>query len=231
MIGQSPRPLNRCSLPWFVVLGLLCAWAAPPGVYAQNVPGTAPLWTIPLAQVGRRLPPDTWLLMAPNVIEDFLTELEGTPPDWAKVYGHGHHDPDHDDRLFTLNRERDAARDGKPALGRHVAFVWPGELSRFDPESRGYAVSIGPEFTRTSWGVVRFKPEDLPGNLRARPHKKLAAQIARRMAKGERVEVTVVLAGTLIPTESIIYDFSHDEEGLGMIMPVVRIEQVAYVLK
>jgi hypothetical protein len=39
------------------------------------------------------------------------------------------------------------------------------------------------------------------------------------------------LVGTLIPTESIVYDFSHDEEGLGMVMPVVRIEQVAYLLK
>jgi hypothetical protein len=116
-------------------------------------------------------------------------------------------------------------------LNRRVAFVWPGELSRFDPESQGYAVSLGPEFNQTSWGIVRFKPEDLPGNLRARPNKKLAAQIARRLAKGEKVEITVVLVGTLIPTESIIYDFSHEEEGLGMIMPVVRIEQVAYLFR
>lgn len=218
-------------MPWAFLLGLLSVWGAPEQVSAQNVPGTAPLWTISLAQVGTRLPPDTLLLVAPNVIEDFLTELDGTPPDWAKVYGHGHHDPDHDDRLFNLNRERDAARDGKPALSRRVAFVWPGELSRFDSETQGYAVSIGPKFNQTKWGIVRFKSEDLPGNLRARPNKKLTAQIARRMAKGEKVEVTVVLAGTLIPTESIVYDFSHDEEGLGMIMPVVRIEQVAYLLK
>lgn len=232
MSGQLPIPnLNRQSPPLIFLLGLLSVWGIPTGVYAQDASGTAPLWTIPLAQIGTRLSPDTLLLMAPNVIEEFLSELDGTPPDWAKVYGHGRHDPDHDERLFNLNRERDAARDGKPALSRRVAFVWPGELSRFDPESRGYAVSIGPEFNQTRWGIVRFKPEDLPPNLRARPNKKLAAQIARRMAKGEKVEVTVVLAGTVIPTESIVYDFSHDEEGLGMIMPVVRIEQVAYLLK
>ena len=212
------------------LLGLLCIWGIPAGVYSQDMSGAAPLWTIPLAQVGTRLPPDTRLLIERSAIEAFLTELDGIPPDWAKVYGHGHHDPDHDERLFNLNRERDAARDNKPALNRRVAFVWPGELSRFDPESQGYAVSLGPEFNSTSWGVVRFKPEDLPGNLRARPKKKLAALIARRLAKGEKVEVMVVLVGTLIPTESIIYDFSHDEEGLGMIMPVVRIEQVAYLL-
>jgi hypothetical protein len=213
------------------LLCILCAWGVPAGVYPQDISGTAPLWAIPLAQVGTRLPPDTQFLITRSAIEAFLTELDGAPPDWATIYGHGHHDPDHDERVFNLNRERDAAREGKPALSRRVAFVWPGELSRFDPESRGYAVSIGPEFNRTSWGVVRFKPDDLPGNLRARPSRKLAAQIRSRLAKGEKVEVTVALVGTLIPTESIVYDFSHDEEGLGMIMPVVRIERVAYLLK
>jgi hypothetical protein len=171
------------------------------------------------------------LLIKRSAIEAFLAKLDGVPPDWAKIYGHGHHDPDHDDRLFSVNRERDAAREGKPALTRRVAFIWSGELSRFDPESQGFAVSIGPELNRTSWGVVRFKPEDLPGNLRARPNKKLSAQISRRLARGEKVEVVVVLVGTLIPNESIVYDFSHDEEGLGMVMPVVHIEQVGYVLK
>jgi hypothetical protein len=218
--------MSRIFLLW-----LLCAWSIPAGVYGQDLSGTAPLWTIPLGQVAAKLLPDTILLIEREAIEAFLAKLDGTPPDWARVYGQGHHDPDHDDRLFNLNRERDAAREGKPALSQRVAFVWPGELSRFDPESRGYAVSIGPEFNQSSWGIVRFKPEDLPGNLRARPNKKLVAQIARRLAKGEKVEVTVVLVGTLIPTESIVYDFSHDVAALGMVMPVVRIEQVAYLLK
>jgi hypothetical protein len=218
-------------MPRILLLWLLCAWGVPTAVYAQDVPGTAPLWTFPLEQIGTKLPTDTRLLIERTAIEAFLAELDETPPDWAKVYGYGHHDPEHDDRLFALNRERDAAREDKPALSRRIAFVWPGELSRFDPESRGYAVSLGPEFNQTSWGVVRFKPDDLPGNLRARPHKTLAAEITRRLSKGETVEVTVVLVGKLIPTESIVYDFSHDEEGLGMIMPVVRIEQVGYLLK
>jgi hypothetical protein len=34
------------------------------------------------------------------------------------------------------------------------------------------------------------------------------------------------MAGVLIPFESIIYDFSHEEEGVGVIMPVVSVEQV-----
>lgn len=213
------------------LLGVLCAWIVPVGVSAQEAPGTAPLWTTPLAQIGARLPPDTRLLIERRAIEAFLAELDGAPPDWAKVYGHGHHDPDHDERLFNLNRERDAARESKPALSRRVAFVWFGELSRFDPEAQGYAVSLGPELNQTSWGVVRFKPDDLPGNLRARAHKKLATQVRKRMAKGEKVEVVVVLVGTLIPNESIVYDFSHEEEGLGMIMPVVHVGQIAYLLK
>ncbi|MBH0193613.1 MAG: hypothetical protein HP492_17965 [Nitrospira sp.] len=218
-------------MPRIFLLWLLCVWGIPAGVSAQDASGTGSLWTIPLATIGTKLPPDTQVLIERSAIEAFLTELDGTPPDWANVYGHGHHDADHDERLFNLNRERDAAREGKAALTRRVAFVWPGELSRFDPESRGYAVSLGPEYNRTSWGIVRFKPEALPGNLRVSPHKKLAARIRSRLAKGEIVDVTVVLVGTLVPTESIVYDFSHDEEGRGMVMPVVRIEQVAYLLK
>lgn len=218
-------------MPRIFLLWLLCLWGIPAGVPAQDASGTASLWTIPLAEIGTKLPRDTQVLIERSAIEAFLAELDGTPPDWANVYGHGHHDADLDERLFNLNRERDAAREGKAALTRRVAFVWPGEISRLDPESRSYAVSLGPEFNRTSWGIVRFKTEDLPGNLRARPRKKIAAQIRSRLAKGETVDVTVVLVGTLIPTESIVYDFSHDEEGRGMVMPVIHIEQVGYLLK
>lgn len=218
-------------MPRIFLLWLLCLWGIPAGVPAQDASGTASLWTIPLAEIGTKLPRDTQVLIERSAIEAFLAELDGTPPDWANVYGHGHHDADLDERLFNLNRERDAAREGKAALTRRVAFVWPGEISRLDPESRSYAVSLGPEFNRTSWGIVRFKTEDLPGNLRARPRKKIAAQIRSRLAKGETVDVTVVLVGTLIPTESIDYDFSHDEEGRGMVMPVIHIEQVGYLLK
>jgi hypothetical protein len=157
--------------------------------------------------------------------------LEGTPPDWATVYGHGHHDPGHDDRLFNLNRERDARREANPVLKWRVAFVWPGELSRYDRETGGYAVSVGPEFNQTEWGVVRFKPEDLPTNLRVIPDPKQQSKIRRRVQKKEKVELSVVIIGMLIPNEAIVYDFSHDREGLGLIMPVVRVERMEYLLK
>jgi len=38
------------------------------------------------------------------------------------------------------------------------------------------------------------------------------------------------MTGRLIPGESLVYDFSHEEEGLGLIMPFVRVEQVDFVL-
>jgi hypothetical protein len=39
------------------------------------------------------------------------------------------------------------------------------------------------------------------------------------------------MTGTLIPSESIVYDFSHGEEGRGLIMPVVRVERVDVLLR
>jgi hypothetical protein len=36
----------------------------------------------------------------------------------------------------------------------------------------------------------------------------------------------VLITGRLLPEESIIYDFAHDEPGHGMVMPVVRVEEI-----
>ena len=69
------------------------------------------------------------------------------PPDWPKVYGQGHHDPDHDERLFALNRERDARREGKAPLQWLITFVWLGELSQFDDQSGGFPIALGPKLT------------------------------------------------------------------------------------
>ena len=212
-----------------LLLTVLCVSgliSLPTPIQAQDKTGIRPLHRIPLAQLDRLLPSGTHLLLKQSAIETFLAGLEGVPPDWPTVYGHGHHDPGHDERLFSLNRERDMAREGNPILDWHVAFVWPGELSQYDPETKSYAVAVGPEFTATSWGLVRFKPEEFPSNLRVRPDTTLADRIGRSLTKHEVVPVVVVMTGCLIPTESIIYDFSHEEEGVGLIMPVVRVEQV-----
>lgn len=218
--------MRHFTLPSLLVLVLLPSLAI-----SEERLGIGPLRTISLARLSTVLPADTRVLIEPAAIESFLVALEGTPPDWGTVYGHGHHDPGHDERLFNLNRERDARRDGNPAQQWRVAFIWPGELSRFDAESGGYAVSVGPALHPTRWGVVRFKPEDLPGNMRAIPDRARDKKLRRRLARKEPVELSVVMVGRLIPEESIIYDFSHDQEGLGLIMPVVRLEQVKYVIK
>ena len=203
----------------------------PTTIQADDRIGPRPLRTILPAKLASILPSDTHILIERTTIEAFLTALEGAPPDWTTVYGYGHRDPRHDERLFNLNRERDAARQGNPVLNRRVAFVWPGELSRFDPKTKSYAVAVGPELNSTGWGLVRFKPEEFPSNLRVRPDKEFAARISRSLAKREKVHVLVVMAGVLIPSESIIYDFSHEEEGVGLIMPVVRVEQVEVLFK
>ena len=63
------------------------------------------------------------------------------------------------------------------------------------------------------------------------PHSTLVGAINRRLVAHKKVEVFVVMTGALIPSESIVYDFSHEEEGRGLIMPVVRVERVDVLLK
>ncbi|MEO5954829.1 MAG: hypothetical protein ABIR36_03935 [Nitrospiraceae bacterium] len=197
---------------------------------AEEDIGTSPLLTIAPKDLHRILPPDSHLLIDPHSIEQFLDALDGAPPDWAMVYGRGHHDSEHDERLFMLNRERDAKRAGNPALTRLVTFLWFGELSRYDADAGGFRVILGPRFTASRWGLVRFKYEDLSGDLLAKASTTLRSELEHRFARGEPVDVTVVMTGRLIPDESVLYDFSHDQEGLGVIMPVVKLERIDYLL-
>lgn len=169
-------------------------------------------------------------MMRPEVVEEFLRELDGQPPDWSGLYGHGHHDSGYDDRLFALNRQRDANRAGKPALSKPLAFAWIGTLSGYDAAIGGYPVAIGPKFIKTSWGMVRFKPEEAPSNLRVTTDAFPPTDVHRALEEGQPVEIDVVMTGTLVPEESIVYDFSHDEEGLGLLMPFVKVERVDFVM-
>jgi hypothetical protein len=215
---------------WMLATLMGALLLGPSGASGQDVQGIRPLLNAGPGEIRRVLPSDTRFLDEATAIEQFLDALDGAPPDWAAVYGHGHHDPGHDDRLFALNRERDARREGRPALRWRVAFIWYGELSAFDPRAGGFHVTIGPKFTPTRWGVVRFKAENLPGNLMAVPNPSLRESLRRKFEKGERIEIHVVMTGRLIPEESLVYDFSHEEEGRGLIMPVVRLERVDYLL-
>ncbi|MGQ0665521.1 MAG: hypothetical protein ACT4O4_00660 [Nitrospiraceae bacterium] len=176
------------------------------------------------------LPLDTHLLTEPASIERFLDQLDGSPPDWLALYGGGHHDPGHDDRLFALNRERDAKREGKPALSWIITFEWAGEMSPYDPAAGGFPVALGPKFIPTRWGIVRFKPEEAPGNLVVVADAEQRERLQRALEKRRRLDIEVVMTGRLIPEESLVYDFSHEEEGRGMIMPFVRIQRVDFYL-
>ncbi|MGH7217427.1 MAG: hypothetical protein ACREIG_09340, partial [Nitrospiraceae bacterium] len=200
--------------------------------WAEDAIGTRPLLTIARKDLHTILPPDCHILINPHSIEQFLDALDGSPPDWGLVYGRGHHDPAHDERLFTLNRERDAKRAGNPALTQRITFVWFGELSRYDEEAGGFRVALGPKLTPTRWGVVRFKYQyhDVQGDLVAKVSAPLRSELTQRLARGESVDITVAMTGRLIPEESVVYDFSHDHAGLGVIMPVVQVEQLDYLL-
>ena len=224
---RSSGKLLRCLASGLVLSAVSLSSAT---ARSEDDPGPRPLRTISLVQIEPLLPSGTHLLINRGAIESFLVALEGTPPDWPTVYGRGHHDPEHDERLFNLNRARDAAREENQTLTWRIAFIWTGEVSHFDFETRSYAIAVGPEFTPTSWGVVRFKPEEVPSNLRVRPDKYLSDWIDRTLLHHESVRVSLVMVGTLIPIESVIYDFSHEEEGMGLIMPVVRVEQVEILL-
>ncbi len=208
---------------------LLLVWCVPVTILAETPPGVRSLHK-GLEAALATLPSHSHLLLDQAAIEQFLLELDEKPPDWLTVYGQGHHDPDHDERLFALNRERDARRERKAPMAWLITFVWLGELSLFNDQRGGFPVALGPKFNRTSWGEVRFKHEDLPATLVARAGEE-TLRLNKRLRHGERVEVDVLMTGHLVQEESLVYDFSHEEEGRGLIMPVVRIEAVEFALK
>ena len=212
---------------WIIIVLLLTVGSVGEG-WAEDAIGTRPLLTIAQTDLQSILPQDCHILIDPHSIEQFLDSLDGNPPDWGLVYRH--HDPAHDERLFTLNRERDAKRAGNPALTQVITFVWFGELSRYDAEAGGFRVALGPKLTPTRWGLVRFKYENLQGELVAKVSATLRGELEQQLARGERVDITVAMTGRLIPDESVVYDFSHDQEGLGVIMPVVKVERLDYLL-
>ena len=214
---------------WVIAVLFLTVGSVGEG-WAEDAIGTRPLLTIARKDLHTILPLDCHILIDPHSIEQFLDVLDGNPPDWGLVYGHGHHDPALDERLFTLNRDRDAKRQGKEALQWTVVFLWSADLSRYDPTTGGFSLAIGPIFTPTRWGVVRFKPEEVPSNLVVIPNPSIRDVLRRQLDAGRKIGIEIAMVGRLIPDESLVYDFSHDEKGLGIIMPVVRIERVEYLM-
>ena len=165
-------------------------------------------------------------LLTPADQERFLDELDKQPPDWGQL--HDRPGEELGTRLFDFNRQRDASREGHPLLNRRVAFWWSGVLGEYRESLRGFTVVMGPEFTQTTWGLVRFKPLRLPHEMVAVPSGDGLLTLRHRRSKGEPVEIGILFTGTLIPWESIIYAFSHDGEEQGLVMPVVQVDGVRY---
>jgi hypothetical protein len=174
------------------------------------------------------LPKDARLLNDPVSIEQFLEALDGAPPSWGGL--HGQQEARDDEKLFALNRERDRLRFERPALSERITFLWEGVLSSYVSEHAGFLVAIGPEMIPTRWGLVRFKPESLPAELAALPPTDIREFLRARVAGGENVRIVVAMTGRLVPEEALIYDFAHEEPGQGMIMPMVRVEQIDYFI-
>ena len=209
-----------------ILAGLLAV--LPAGALGEDSSGTRLMPVASRQELAAHLPRDTTLLHDPVRIETFLAALDGSPPDWHALHGTPGDHPS--ERLFALNRERDRLRAGRHALARRITFLWDGVLSGYVSDKGGFLVAIGPEMIATTWGVVRFKPERLPDELVAVPPAKLKASLRKRAARGESIKVIVAMTGRLVPDESLIYDFAHENPGQGMIMPMVRVERIDYFL-
>lgn len=202
--------------------------ALPAGASSEDFSGKRPLLLGAPKDLHALLPQGTTLLHAPATIETFLAALDKTPPDWHALHGAPGDHPS--ERLFALNRERDRLRAGRAVLARRITFLWDGALSGYVPDKDGFLVAIGPEMIATKWGIVRFKPESLPDELVAVSPAHLKESLRARAARGETVKVIVAMTGRLVPDESLIYDFAHEDPGQGMIMPMVRVERIDYLL-
>ena len=193
-------------------------------IWGQEAPAIRPL--LPSVELQQPLPKETRLLIDAASIEGFLERVDGSPPNWSAVHGHD----GQDERLYMLNRERDHLRDEQHKVLEVVTFFWDGELSDYDPDTNGYRIAIGPRVTPTRWGLVRFKPVELPSNLIAMPTASMRDLLQHRARTEGKTEIIVAMTGRLVSEESIIYDFAHEEPREGMVMPVIQIEQLDYFL-
>ncbi len=217
--------LLLCPLPGF-------GYSSNTGEYGQAQPpgpGIQRLLVKPQQALNALVNQGIWPLLQPAILESYLSDLEGSVPDWAAL--HDQEGEEHGERLFSFNRARDAKREGHAFLTQPIAFLWSGILSHYDMKRGGFTLAIGPEYTPTSWGIVRFKPMGIPDDMIALPSPSLRTQYRKALDNKEKVEIAVLFIGHLVTDESIMYAFSHEEPGVGMIMPVVQVERVQYFLK
>ena len=175
------------------------------------------------------LPSQVRPLFTDQELESFFKELEGEVPHWNILYDKP--DEEMGTRLFDFNRSQDRAREGHPLLSQPIGYLWSGILRKYDPDYKGYTVAMGPDFTETAWGVIRFKPVGLPQEMIAIPSGEIRGWVEHQFEQGKKVEVKILFSGTLIQDESLIYAFSHEDPNQGMIIPVVRTENIQYFLQ
>ncbi|GJL64521.1 MAG: hypothetical protein NPIRA04_31750 [Nitrospirales bacterium] len=205
-------------------VGMSPSWS-----FATEPTGISRLIQVSESSIKTGLPSSTRPLFTASELEAFLHELEGIPPEW-NLY-HDRPGDELGERIFTLNRARDEARNGHQLLRQHIAFFWSGFLRKYDIHHQGFRVAVGPVLTQTKWGIVRFKPVNLPNDMLAVPSKKLLKILQAKISQGKQIEITILYTGHLIPHESLMYTFSHDDTGLGMILPFVKIDEVQYLVK
>ncbi len=217
------------------ILAYVVLWSSfhgPSHVHSQSEinNGVQPLLELDGQSVQDFIPTSIKPLILSHDIEHLLRTLEHEPPDWTQLQ---HPDmTEQSERLFQFNRERDQARSDAYALTEQpIAFLWVGILRQYLPKYEGFSLALGPKLTKSSWGIIRFKPINLPDYLVAVPSPTLREHLLNRQKQGEQLEVIVVCIGTLVPDESLIYAFSHDDHKDGMILPVVSIQSMMYFMK
>ena len=208
------------------VLGIVLV---PTMIFAEPSLGIAPLTALSNTTIKADISPEIRTLLTSREQQDFLSRLEGSPPNWESL--HNQPGEEHGKRLFSYNRTRDEARENHPLLKQRVAFLWSGILRTYQMDQQGFSVAMGPELTQTEWGIVRFKPVGLPHEMIAVPPSNLLAKLKAKVANQEQVEIDILFIGKLVPNESLMYAFSHDGNEEGMIMPFVQIDSVQYFLK
>ncbi len=211
----------------FIFLNLILSFLLPYTIYGQTSSnGIQSLRDLNGQSIHKFLSHTIQPLILQEEIEQFLQDLEGSPPNWRNLY---HSDiTTQSERLFQFNRARDAFRNTHPLLDQPIAFLWSALLRTYSHEHNGFSLALGPLFTETSWGVIRFKPLQVPDYLVAVPSPQQRQRLLDQQRLHQPTEILVVFIGTLVSDESLIYAFSHDDEQQGMILPVVAIQEIQY---
>ncbi len=215
--------MNRLTILFTLIcLGLI------PVAYGQDAPEGIRSLTVLEKPISSVIPSGVIFLNESSMTEQFLTKLEGHPPDWTYLYGKNV--DERYDRLFDESEKRDALRVGNANLTQPIAFLWDGFLTSVREDTIGFGVSIGPRQIQTSWGIVRFKLANEPREMTATLPPKLFSVVKQKRSQKEEVAIMILYRGTLAYAESLMYDFSTKKEGEGMILPIVELTHVDYFI-